>query len=1226
MEEVTSELQDVISQLNILKGNTGLQDTAKQADNLRKSLNGTTKLSKLGNAFKSTIKLGVIFAGLRKGFNIIKDITMQSVDMIETTNLFEVSMGKVVDEYGNLDEAQSQYYTRAMAFQDEMNQKLGTNKKELMEFQAKFNALYVNQGVDKRTSEWLSEQLSKAGYDIASLRNQDVSTVMDKLYSGITGQTKSIRDLGVDISEGSITATLQNLGINRTVNQLSYAEKEIARYLTIVEQAKSAQGDFARTFETPANQIKVFKNQLIELKQVAGSFFVGLFGQIMPYINGIIMAIKEVLKALGAVFGFNIDVGGSSLGAVDDTVGDIETGLGGATAKAKEFKKQLMGFDEINNIEPPSSSSGGSGGGVPTGVDSALLNSLKEWDNMMDKISGKAQEIRDKILDWLGVTDGSYENLKRILEIAKLVGIAISSWKIAKTVTNFFKNMGKLNGTQAFQLATGITLTITGMVAQFAGTKQLLDGNWTLFNLLETVFGTSAGALGITSILKALTKGKITFGKGLTIGFGVMFEIQSLQTTIDTMQKLKAGVIDTTDAFSRMTISMGEAIGAGAMLGYQLGGLKGALVGGLVGALTTAITAWVTYRTALSETGKKLEETKTKIEEIDTGYKNLADTYEKNIDAINKNKDASLSELEVIKKQTEQLGQYLDENGKVKKGQEELVQYILNDLNKAFGTNYEIVNDHIVQNGEVVKSYQDICNSIDDYIAKRKKEIEAEVYEEEYKEKIKYRIELEKKLKEVQEEKLKAYNELIEANTELTKSTYGVSYAQADMERSLANKNYIDLINKEKEYSKELEGTKEEIEKLGETYGNTISSIYGVTSTTGEQIPLLFQEQMESISSSTTNTADRITGILKTSTNEQLSIITKNAKEVIQQVKEKGEKATKEEKEALERMLENLGEKLIEQTGKIEELTPEQINAWQTLAEGSEKIYNEKISQVNEDTRLLLDTINGKVDISSPEFQKKWEKMSEESRKKFNAKLNGIDKDTSTKIQSAINEINNKQQSAQKSGEGLANAVEKGTNTIDTTEAGKQAVAGVTKGINQNKNSWSLKNAISGVVSNVKKWFNDLLGIHSPSKVFANLASYIPEGIAKGITDNIDATIKPMKELTSNITKAFSSNIDIPNITKELNQGIKIDPTDFVINTNQYIDYGAIKGKILAQSQVSMEGSISGEIRQAVIDGMRNARIAVEVEGKADKDGIFKIVQTGAKEYTMQTGEPAFEF
>ena len=52
----------------------------------------------------------------------------------------------------------------------------------------------------------------------------------------------------------------------------------------------------------------------------------------------------------------------------------------------------------------------------------------------MDSISGKAQEIRDKILDWLGVTDGSYENLKRIWEIAKLVGVAISSWKIASTV------------------------------------------------------------------------------------------------------------------------------------------------------------------------------------------------------------------------------------------------------------------------------------------------------------------------------------------------------------------------------------------------------------------------------------------------------------------------------------------------------------------------------------------------------------------------------------------------------------------------------------------------------------------------------------------------------------------------------------------------------------------------------------------------------------------------
>lgn len=553
-----SALNETINSTNTNKLKNNIDDSVKQIGTLKKALN-----------------FGGIAYGLKKSWNAISNSTKASIDMIETTNLFEVQMGKVVDEYGNLDEAQSQYYTKAMAFQDKMNEKLATNKSEMQKYQAMYYGMLNSQlGSKNRNASYLmSESLTKAGYDIASLYNLDVETAMNKLKSGLAGQIESLRQIGIDVSEASLAKVLNEVGINRSVQQLSYAEKEVARYIAIVEQAGKAQGDFARTFEQPANQLRVFQNQLIELKQVAGSFFVGLFSQIMPVVNGIIMAIKEVLKALGSVFGFEIDTGNSSLGAVSDTVGDIDSGIGSATKKAKEFKKQLMGFDEINNITPPSESSGGSGGGTVTGVDSALLNTLKEWDNKMDSISGKAQEIRDKILDWLGVTDGSYENLKKIWEIAKLVGVAIANWKIASTVANFFKNWGKLSNSQAFQLATGITLTITGLYAQFQGTKQLLSGNWSLWNIVETAFGTTSGALGIASILKSLGKGKITFGKGLVIGFGAMIEIQGLQVAYDAMVNLSKGATDANTALKELTIGIGESIGAGVLLGGVIGSI-----------------------------------------------------------------------------------------------------------------------------------------------------------------------------------------------------------------------------------------------------------------------------------------------------------------------------------------------------------------------------------------------------------------------------------------------------------------------------------------------------------------------------------------------------------------------------------------------------------------------------------------------------------------------------
>ena len=70
----------------------------------------------------------------------------------------------------------------------------------------------------------------------------------------------------------SLETVLNQLGIDRSVQELSYAEKEIARYIAIVQQGGQAQGDFARTMDSSANQIRIFQNQLAELKQVAGAF------------------------------------------------------------------------------------------------------------------------------------------------------------------------------------------------------------------------------------------------------------------------------------------------------------------------------------------------------------------------------------------------------------------------------------------------------------------------------------------------------------------------------------------------------------------------------------------------------------------------------------------------------------------------------------------------------------------------------------------------------------------------------------------------------------------------------------------------------------------------------------------------------------------------------------------------------------------------------------------
>ena len=1309
IEEIRNLIEQKLGHNFVEEFNQSLKETGKSKDLTEKVLN-------IGDALKATIKLGVIFATLKKGFSIVKDVTQENIDMIETTNLFEVMMGKVVDQYGNLDEAQSKYYLNAIKFQDDMTSKLLVNRRELMETQSMFYSLYKNQGVNKEKSYFLSEQLSKAVYDLSSLYNTDTETMKKALISGITGQVESLRNVAkVDISEMSLQPILDQLGIERSVQQLNYAEKELVRYMAILKQAGQAQGDFARTMDTPAQQIRIFQAQLAELKITAGSFFSGLFGQIMPYVNGIIMAITTILKLLGDVFGFKVESAPvqSSLDGVADTVGDIGSGLGGATKQAKEFKKQLMGFDEINNITPPTQTSGGSGGGGGSvaGIDSRLLEALDDWDNKMKSISGKAQEIRDKILKWLGVTDGSYKNLKKILEVAKLVGTAIGAWTIGSTVANFLKNWGKLSRTQAFQLATGITLTITGLVAQFSGTKQLLDGNWTLANIVETAFGTSSGALGIASIIKSLSKGKISFGKGLTIGFGIMLVFQALQVLADGIKnhdiwKEILGVLELSGATFLGLTAAGCSVALPITLAVGITATLASIAGEL------GVFDKIKKHFEVSEDVKKL---RTEISNLNEEIKNLTESYKNAIEKIEKSRDSKLLELESTKRLSKQLDGLVDSNGRVIKGNEKRVDLILGELNKALGTEFSRNEELIENNGEVVKSYDELKGSIAKVIEKKKEQAKQEALMEIYKENIKHQIELEQKRAEIQEK-------IAEVDAQIAEKEAGLS--EKELER----------LKKKDENYKKLTGSRLNLGlsllDLEKEYGKTCATVEDCE----KRMSTTTQISTEEISSNISGTAKQIKEQVASSTEEQLSTVSENSKKLIEVVKAKGKSVTKEEKKALNDVLKNLGDKLVEQTKTIKELTPDQVKAWETLGEGSEEIYNEKISQIDPDTKLLINTINGKIDKSSSDFIQKWKNMATNSHDEYEKALEVLPEETKAFIEAINDETLNLTPENVKNWKDMAHedystyetemkkmpketrwaiqeitgvvieetpTVAKATkqlseefieNLDNDKEAKKQAISSIKeylKGLSDkeqlqllylcgvkdtqkvmeglkkgnlaedvgiqilkglrnglNNGNWRgiLLNNATNLASKILGAFTSKKGFdeHSPSKKTYGYGIYLLKGLANGIDNESSSVLKTVSNLASNILANFNNplknakkevsksfdDIKIPDITKELKQGIKINPKDFEVDTNQYVNYSAIKGKILAQSQVNMNRNIPNEIAEAsynaFVRAMRDEGVNIEV--KADEGIIFKKVQKSADQYYKQTGKPAFGY
>lgn len=1160
------------------------------------------------------MNFGAIYLGLRKSWNVVKDLANENIKMIETNNLFEVSMGKVVDEYGNLDEEASKYYTRALAFQNEMNEKLGTNRKELMEYQAMYFSMLKSQGINKDASYLMSESLTKAGYDISSLYNLTVEDAMSKLKSGLAGQVEPLRKIGIDISESSLQKVLNDVGItDRAVQQLTYAEKEVARYIAIVNQAGQAQGDFARTFEQPANQLRIFKNEIAELKQIAGSFIINTFGKLIVYANAVIMVIKELLKSLASLFGYDLDTGGSVVSGLSDGIDDVNGGLDSASQKAKELKKQLMGFDEINNIDPASQTSGGSSGGAGVGgVDQKLLDALKEWDNKMDSIRGKAQEIRDKILDWLGVTDGTYANLKRILEIAKAIGIALLTWKVAKTITDLLKNLGLLSTTQAFQVAFGLTLALSGLYLLWNGTKRLLKGDVNLFSILETMAGGAMSTFGIASFLHGLSKGKITWGKGIVIGFGVTLAVQGFEVlkngleekkisqilgggiemitgisvaisgmlpvikgakskiidlgnsivnsfkvgkhAIDTgtvgltgftsktvgvvagiagitagsilaykgMKNLTTGSTKASTAILELAGGFAASTASGAIMGYTLGGPVGAGIGALTGFMITGVStliSWAINSESATESTINLSE---RIGKLKENVNEVTAATEQAVKAIENDYNAKIQNAGYSEELAKKLYEVVDANGHVKAGNEELVDYILGELNGALGTNISRNKELISSNGEVIGSHQQLQATINDTIKKYKEEAEQEAYQELYKTYVKERIQL-------QLDEQEAYKNLEEA-------------IQEYKDNGIANMSDFQIQHNNK-YRKIMEN----VNDAKEAYDEVADKLEQAT--VREQNSCKLVE--ESFNTMTTNT----------------------------------DKSMKD--------FSNIVEKVCDNTGNTAE---EALNKFNAIVENTS-------DNVETNTNETLENIKTAIDNKSPEIQKSFEDTANNSEKLYTKGIDPIDTNTGDEIDSMMTIIKSKNKAANDAANQLARTVEGGVKTLNTTEAGKQAVEGVASGINNNTNSNSLWNAIGNLKDAIIDIIRSKFGIHSPSKVMANLAQYIPLGIAEGIDSKADAVYSSMKKL---------------------NEGIMINSKDFAVDTNQYVNYGAISGQIQAQSSISMSSNMLEGIIQAVKEGMKESEVNVHVEATTEEGVIVKKASQGFTEHVRQTGELPF--
>ena len=318
----------------------------------------------------------------------------QSINYVENLNLFTVAMGKSV--------------TKGLEFVNAMSEIYGMDPSNLYRYAGYFYQLTDAIGMADDASATLSLSLTKAANDIASLFNVDVESVVEDLASGMQGMSRAVRKYGMDIRATTLQQTALSLGMTEQVESMSEANRMALRYLTMMRQVKNATsqtveeldgstkviGDFAKNIETPANQLRIFKEQVSQLGRAIGNFFVPVLKAVLPVINGVVMALRTALEDLAALVGIT-----DSFSKHMSTGAEETENFGDQIEQAtKAAKGMLAPFDELNVF---SADTGISDLFSSDAVDPALQDAIANMELSLDNVEMKAHRVRDSLLSAL---------------------------------------------------------------------------------------------------------------------------------------------------------------------------------------------------------------------------------------------------------------------------------------------------------------------------------------------------------------------------------------------------------------------------------------------------------------------------------------------------------------------------------------------------------------------------------------------------------------------------------------------------------------------------------------------------------------------------------------------------------------------------------------------------------------------------------------------------------
>lgn len=389
--------------LNTTDFNTKINSATAAGKSFAKSIGADAASIKSAFTDAFSFSVGQLMAdGFKSGLGFLKDFTKESItaasDLKEVKNVIDTVFG---------DNAEAIY-----SWADDAKDAFGMSQLAALEYAGELGSVLKTQGFGADEVRDMSKAVVELAADYASFKNLDFADTFSMLRSGLRGETESIERLGLTVHVGTMVDYLGLDDESSFTKDLTQAEQIKARFDYIMDKSSFVKGDFEKTSDTFANQLRILNTNIDELQANLGEDF-------LPVANGFVKMLNfffEDTKSTDEAIGDMSETLSSTYASIETTTANAlelvsalkELEEGGLTNEEESAWSQLVNklltdIPALGDVIPDTTA-------ALTEGTTALENYIKEWHDL--QMEAGRSKVLEEYYSYLGEKQAAYAKEK----------------------------------------------------------------------------------------------------------------------------------------------------------------------------------------------------------------------------------------------------------------------------------------------------------------------------------------------------------------------------------------------------------------------------------------------------------------------------------------------------------------------------------------------------------------------------------------------------------------------------------------------------------------------------------------------------------------------------------------------------------------------------------------------------------------------------------------------